>query len=124
MVAATVERTWAASGWSGCPGRATTQRRTRTRSSRMRMRDRRTAEPASPGRAAASDAGDAGHLEGGEPDELADDAPADGHFRSAHIVPPRSATAGMAPAPRSAASESAMSAGTRVRAVVAATSQP
>ena len=49
-----------------------------------------------------------------EPDEFADDASTDSDLRSAHVVPPASA-----PAP----SDSAIRAGTRVRAVVAATSQ-
>ena len=90
-------------------------------------RDRRPAEPAPPGRAAAADPRDARDLEGGEADQLVDDAPADGQRGSVHVVAStrrRIATGVGAPPPRRRPpSDSAMSAGTRVRAVVAATSQ-
>ena len=132
-VAATVERIWSVSGASGWPGRATTHSRTRTRSSRMRTEtaepptSRRQAGPPRPTRATP------GTSKRGQPDELGDDAPPDGQLRAAHEATPVRACIGGSRHRRGAAaraatapgrpSDSAISAGTRVRAVVAATSQ-
>ena len=44
----------------------------------------RAGEERAPGRPAAADAGDARDLEGGEADQLGDDAAADGQLRAAH----------------------------------------
>ena len=85
-VAATAVRTWAVSGPSACPGRATMRRRTSDAVVADPHADGRTGEPAAPGRAAVPDAGDAGDLEGGQADELGDDALPDGQFRSAHVA--------------------------------------
>ena len=74
IVAPTAVRTWAASGSSAWPGRATMRRRTRTRSSWTATRTAGPREPAAPRRAAAADARDAGDLERGQADELGDDA--------------------------------------------------
>ncbi len=112
------------------------RRRTTTRSSRTRTL---TAGPASQprhDRAAVPDAGDARDLERGQADELGDHALSDGEFRSGHVATsslgagsidvaatPADAASRVARLAPSAASDSAISSGTRVRAVVAVTSQ-
>ncbi len=108
-MAATAVPTCLVSGPISWPGRATIQSRTRTRSSSKRHRDRRPEEEPAHGRSAAADAHHARDLERGLADEFGDDPSPDRQFVSAHVA--------------SSASASAMSAGTRVRAVVAATSQ-
>jgi len=49
-------------------------------------RDRRSTEPVTPGGTASADARDTGHLEGCEPDQLADDCLADCDLRPAHVA--------------------------------------
>src|SRR4029077_17169009 len=77
--------------------------------------DGRSGEQTAPGRSTTADADDPRHLEGGEPDELGDHRTTHGQLRPAH-------EASLAAAAE-VARDSAMSAGTPVRAVVAATSQ-
>jgi len=76
------------------------------------------AEDPPPAGTASPDAGYAGHLECREVDELDDHASPDGQLRAAH-----DASLALADAAVFAASDSAINAGTWVRAVVAATSQ-
>src|SRR5262249_45483769 len=78
---------------------------------------RSPAEVAPPGGTAAADPRDARHLEGGQADELGDDALADGQLRAAHDA--SSTTAGG----RACPSDAAIRPGTPVRASGEATSR-
>ena len=74
MAAPTAARTSAASGMSGCRGRATSQTVTWTLPSRSRARIGEAGEQVAPRRSAAPDAQHPGDLERGESDGLRDDA--------------------------------------------------